>query len=119
MAKYHPTKSAKRGTKLEDAVKLGREQSPTCEHYLCNGRYTLSRRAKYLLMFLANHMPKEYHSSLACMFATEPRRNQNRLAELLFAYMIGSCNVTSPKDQCLLDTLVEMLDMVDELEGRM
>ena len=113
MEKDPISKSAPRGTKLEDSVRLGSDHLFSRVPYFYNGRQPLSRKSKALLSLLQKHLPVDIHEHLKAELAVEARRDQNMLVELIFAELIDSfefCN--TPKDNRLRVKLNELADLV-------
>ena len=108
MEKITPRKSATCGTKLEDVVRLGSEQSSTCEHCQFVRCPNLSRRANYLLRFLQNYLTAECLRHLQAEFASESRRDQNVLADTLFASLLEVSDFRLPTDTRLSVKIIAM-----------
>ena len=57
---------------------------------ICGGRPALSRRAKYLVKFLKGLVPDDALVYIECELCAETRRNQNKMAEAIFAILVDS-----------------------------
>ena len=105
-------KSATRGTKLEDLVRLGSDFTHSREHYHTDVRHCLSRRAKAFLMLMEGQLPEDVMINVALELATETRRDQNVLAQQLFNILIDSAQCCEPEDERLRLKLDELADVV-------
>ena len=105
-------KSATRGTKLEDLVRLGSDFTHSREHNNSVLRHCLSRRAKAFLKLMEGQLPEDVMEYVKRELASEARRDQNMLAQQLFNILINSAQFREPKDQRLQLKLDELAGLV-------
>ena len=75
-------------------------------------RPNLSRRSKALINLLRPLLPEHDIEHLAHELATETRRDQNLMADEIFASLVDSSKVSGPKDPRLI---VKVIDLRDRL----
>ena len=92
-------KSATRGTKLEDLVRLGSDFTHSREHNNSVLRHCLSRRAKAFLKLMEGQLPEDVMEYVKRELASEARRDQNMLAQQLFNILIDSAQCCEPEDE--------------------
>ncbi|MBE6255777.1 MAG: hypothetical protein E7105_09785 [Prevotella sp.] len=105
-------KSAPRGTKLEDAVRLGSDFTLSREHYHTDVRHSLSRRAKAFLKLMEGQLPEDVMEYVKRELASEARRDQNMIAQQLFNILIDSNQCCEPEDERLRLKLDELAGVV-------
>lgn len=79
---------------------------------ICNGRLTLTRRAKYLVKFLKGLVPDDTLVYVECEFCSEARHNQNLMAEAIFAILVDSLKPISIDDSRLSLKVNELAQML-------
>ncbi len=105
-------KSATRGTKLEDLVRLGSDFTHSREHNNSVLRHCLSRRAKAFLKLMEGQLPEDVMEYVKRELASEARRDQNMLAQQLFNILIDSAQCCEPEDERLWHKLDELASTV-------
>ena len=72
-----------------------------CATIICNGRPALTRRAKYLVQLLKGLVPDDVLVYVECEFCSETRHHQNKMAERIFAILVGSYKLSTLDDSRL------------------
>ncbi len=68
---------------------------------VCNGCPALTRRAKYLVKLLKGLVPDDVLVYVECEFCSETRHHQNKMAERIFAILVGSYKLSTLDDSRL------------------
>lgn len=103
---------AANGSNQNAATKRGGNETVLTREHYSDGRSVLSRRAKYLLMFLDGLIPASVLMHLKAEFGAENRRNQNMLAEMLFSHIADTYRGRCPEDARLEVKLRLMVRLV-------
>ena len=72
-----------------------------CATIICNGCPALTRRAKYLVKLLKGLVPDDVLAYVECEFCSETRHHQNKMAERIFAILVGSYKLSTLDDSRL------------------
>jgi len=77
------------------------ENTKPCATIICNGCPALTRRAKYLVKLLKGLVPDDVLAYVECEFCSETRHHQNKMAERIFAILVGSYKLSTLDDSRL------------------
>ena len=91
---------------------MNKKNNNVCATIICNGRPVLSRRAKYLCKFLKSLVPDDALVYVECEFCAETRRNQNKMAEAIFAILVDSLKPTGIDESRLSLKVNELAHML-------
>lgn len=77
-----------------------------------NGRPSLSRRAKYFIKLLEGYVPEETLSYVYYEFGVESRRDQNDMADTIFAVLVDSPRINFTNESRLMIKVNQLAQMI-------